>query len=99
MEGRGIGWGTRGKQDGHYMDFQEELQVSELQVDFNFGTEIYLRNKGGDFLISLIEDIKVLPLRCSYSLGMKLKMKASLHALPYYISCQNSLKIQQSCEN
>ena len=23
MEGRGIGWGTRGLQDGHYRDFQD----------------------------------------------------------------------------
>ena len=26
VEGRGMGWGTRGKQDGHYRDFQEGKQ-------------------------------------------------------------------------
>ena len=26
MEGRGVGWGTWGIQDGHYSDFQEEKQ-------------------------------------------------------------------------
>ena len=26
VEGRGMGWGTRGKQDGHYRDFQEAKQ-------------------------------------------------------------------------
>ena len=26
VEGRGIGWGTQGEQDGHYMDFQEGKQ-------------------------------------------------------------------------
>ena len=26
VEGRGMGWGTRGKQDEHYRDFQEGKQ-------------------------------------------------------------------------
>ena len=26
VEGRGMGWGTKGKQDGHYRDFQEGKQ-------------------------------------------------------------------------
>ena len=26
VEGRGMGWGTQGKQDGHYRDFQEGKQ-------------------------------------------------------------------------
>ena len=27
VKGRGMGWGTQGKQDGHYRDFQEGKEV------------------------------------------------------------------------
>ena len=34
LEGRGMGWGTQGIQDGHYGDFQELTRQGTLRTNY-----------------------------------------------------------------